>query len=279
MSDIGVVGSNFVHLRSIDAQGVDSTPGNYKINLVNYIETPKDYTCFLSLVSAVIPTSFTQINSSNNSFTLSVRHASTLVVTTQTITLENANYGIDPSDETLQEFRDALREKLETAFPVVTFGTWYVDLDERKRLYIELNSPTYDIFNSSINTNISRVFNVPNGTYTNVVTDGNLTTLIFGVLNLMPITNIYVVLNNQFSQKVFNSQNQSSTLILANLPLDNQMNSYLYYYPSNKNAKQVITSWINSFHVMITDSDFNILDFQGLHNELTIRVDYRKVYS
>ena len=59
-----------VHARSIDRNGTGQSPSNYKLSLRNAIKCNDDHYIRASLVSAKVPSTFYQIDTKNNTFTV-----------------------------------------------------------------------------------------------------------------------------------------------------------------------------------------------------------------
>ena len=84
-----------VHARSIDRNGTGQSPSNYKLSLRNAIKCNDDHYIRASLVSAKVPSTFYQIDSKNNTFTVGFnRPTFTLAQQYASLAVQDADYKV-----------------------------------------------------------------------------------------------------------------------------------------------------------------------------------------
>lgn len=213
-------------------------------NLPN-IEIKRNKKCLISVQSAVIPYSFYNVSSVNNSLVYTVNGE------TYSITISEGNYNVN----TL---------KTELLSKMTNFSITYTN---SKNKYTFTHN-TYD-FTFEDSSTCFEILGFPeNSTYSS--TDKSLTSTIS--INLFTIRNIYITSNNFILQNL-NNYTPNQTNILCSIPVSSLGNSVINYsniYNTFSNIDNMRN--MTQLHIKLTDQDGDIMYLNGVHWSLTLEL-------
>ena len=211
------------------------------------INIPKHRKIFCSVQTAMIPYSFYNISSINNTLKYTVNGGGV-----QTLTITEGNYNVN-----------TLITEITTGIPALTITY------NSKTNKLTFSHSTYDFTFESNSTCFEVLGFTDDTTYSS--TSQVLTSTIS--INLFTIRNVYVTSDN-FQINNINNSTPNKSNILCSIPVDSSHHSMISY--SNiYNVRNMIYNVHNltNLHVKLTDQDDDVLDLNGVHWSLTLELD------
>ena len=255
------IGSKQIFLNSAQASAYGGDP-TYKSLCYFFfnepiLSLPQSYNFLISVNTAEIPTSWYNVNSTNNIFTFTVNGA------TYSITLRVGNYNAF-------QIADRLRYPNNGTFQLYTtydsnsnkmFFSFYFSHTINNSVYMTNNMPFCGLSGSKVKAN--------SGTnhYVNLVSD-----------MLVDCTGpkcLYVRMNNIHTPS-FDSFHKVSSNILAKIPIDKGPNDTISYTLNNNFQAKVNLRTLSQFEIEITFDDNTPVNFNGCDWTLTLQVDVVK---
>ena len=203
------------------------------------IDIKKYHKAHISLTDAVIPYSFYNVNSTNDTLNYELNSIS------YQLQITHANYNITT-------FIAYLQSNLQAGF-TITYNS-----ATNKILF---SHSTYDFSFLSSSTCFELIGFIEGNTYTSSA--NNLTSVIG--INFFTIRNIQIVSSN-FIMNNINTITPNQANIITSIPINSQMGGIINYNNINNISSLVheITN-INSLHIRLEDQDSDILNLNGLH--------------
>lgn len=282
-----VKASKLIHIRSENKSSGSNE--NFRIDLKQPITVNTHHeSIFLSLTSAIIPHSFYNVNSLNNSFQIQFQSKSNGAMLTNAYFVKEGFYTTDT-------FKDEIRTTLMNSKPVGDNGTsnFTVDLDPLKKTFkITYTSTVYRIDKLNYVSDMYKIFGFPfnyyaNGNLVNVMpsydnNDRALTTTSTlemcydnSPVNLSIVNELRVVINNLSTNEVYNNFSQSNKFILANILINTSPLSYIYFYPHYRNSCKINDLNFSYLDISLEDCFGNVIDLNNQNWSLCIRCDFR----
>ena len=231
---------------------LSSKTANKKINnktsdcifFMPVINIPKHRKVYASVQNAIIPYSFYNVNSNNNTLMYTINGGSV-----QTLNITQGNYNVN-----------TLITAITSAIPAFTITY------SNSTNFLTFTHSTYDFTFESEST-CFELLGFPDGeTYSS--TSQILTSSIS--LNMFTTRNIYVASDNFQLNNVNNSTPKKSN-ILCSIPIDTNHHSMIAY--SNVFGIENLIYHahnLTNLHVKLTDQDDNVLDLNGCHWSMTL---------
>ena len=243
----------FVHLDSNNAE--TSIKSNHKIfKLNNAIESIGDNKIVVSLLDSIIPHSFYNITSLNNTFIFNNGSA-------------DITYNIDIGYYTINQLLSQIQSFLRS-------GAAYND-DNCSVTIVEY---THKI---KIEVPAGQVISIKNGLVNNIIgfeeSESSFTKqLATNVYNVNHTTDLKVKLLNITNQNLDSLGRKEDTL--CRIPINNTFGSYIHYHDDGRH-NVLDTNYINKLEILITDEDNNDIDFNGLPFKLSLAFHFIKPKS
>jgi hypothetical protein len=211
------------------------------------INIPKHRKVYVSVQTAMIPYSFYNVSSINNTLKYTINGGAT-----QTLTITPGNYNVN-----------TLITAITTDIPAFTITY------NSKTNILTFSHSTYDFTLESTSTCFEVLGFEDNITYTSTsqVLTGTIS------LNLFTIRNVYVSSDN-FQINNINNSTPNKSNILCSIPIDTSHHSMISY--SNIYGVRNMIHHVHNLtnlHIKLTDQDDDVLDLNGCHFSLTLEID------
>jgi hypothetical protein len=246
-----VINEYLIHLRTEDCTKLNGSLNSYFSFILKpaiaVSDTKNNLSCKLS--TAEIPFSFYTVNDYNNSFNI-IENGVPLL-----ITLPKGSYDIF-------EFRDLVRDALGAATYIVT-----VSANTGK---MNISNPTLATLGINFTSDAFKLMGFSNETYSELAVDG-LTSP--NVMSLFSITGIYLK-SNLSGYNIYNTRlnnNLSSILQLIQIESD-AFNMINYRSTTDAFVSRLNDKKIDELVFRITDAEDNLIDFNGIDFEFTLKV-------
>jgi len=202
---------------------------------------------YISVIDAQIPVSFYTVNSTNNTFKVSINNGSYI-----TYTIPIGNYNNYTLISALQLLLPSFTFTFNSINGVLTISS--------TNLIFSLDLTT-SIFNTLLGFN-NLIYNITSGTI-----------IASYPLNLLGVKRISI---KSYNLGVSNFNSTGGDIVLATIPCDQPPFNMLSY--TNQNAfKQIIhVKSINSIDILITDEANTLLDFNNIHWSLTLSIEFKR---
>jgi len=211
------------------------------------INIPKHRKVFASVQTSMVPYSFYNVSSINNTLKYTINGGAV-----QTFTFSNGNYNVNTM---ITEITDTLTD----------FTITY----DSKTNYLTFTHSTYDFTFESDSTCFEIL-----GFKDNVTVESTSQILQSTIsLNLFTIRNVYVTSDN-FQINNINNSTPNKSNILCSIPVDSSHHSMISYsniYDVRNMIHHVHN--LTHLHIKLTDQDDDILDLNGCHWSLTLEID------
>ena len=202
---------------------------------------------YVSLIDAQIPVSFYTVNSTNNTFKVSINNGSYI-----TYTIPIGNYNNYTLISALQLLLSSFTFTFNSINGVLTISS--------TNLIFSLNL-TLSNFNTLLGFN-KIIYNITTGSI-----------IASYPLNLLGVKRISI---KSYNLGVSNFNSTGGDIVLATIPCDQPPFNMLSY--TNQNAfKQIINvKSINSIDILLTDETNTLLDFNNIHWSLTLSIEFKR---
>jgi len=211
---------------------------------ISTIEVPSDYTLHLSVLSASIPYSFYNVNSSNNRLLLQIG------ANLYTFILNTGNYSIN-------DFLTELRNKL--GFMTITYDKI------KSKLSFTYPTSNFSFIPASTCLELLGFTSLSNLTsFNNTLTSENC-------VNLQSYHCICVGTN--FISNSINAVDQKNPTILCSIPITTAPNSMISYINPSNYKINIFSSMFSSINIKILNQNGEPIDLNGCHWSMTLQLD------
>ena len=238
-----------IHLNSKYGQSKNSYLSDIDFQLP-IIEVPDQHYIHLSVLHAVIPYSFYNVDNTNNVLYIQqTTGVSTYIY--QTIIIPSGNYNAYQ----LQQFLNTNISNTTTTYNVITNKFTFVN----------------SLYNFYIDVNISTCLNLLGFTVSNTYTTSLLKTLTSNnCVNLL--TKMCVCIVSEFNSLSFNNSNPYSSNVLCSIPINTPPYSLINYQNNSNHRINTYNNNINSINIKLIDQQGNLLNLNGGYFSLTLMI-------
>ena len=211
--------------------------------------TSQQNTFYIRLISAVIPRSWYDINSTNNSLQV-------LLNSNQYVSIQIPIGNYDG-----KSFAQIIQSTLNISQLSVTFDSITSKLQFSYNLpisiiYLNTNYQLMEMLGFSNNENILGVFSIQLNKY--IITSTN-------PINLSPISHVCVILPDIDLNSYILSTSYFQSSVLTSIPVDASPMNKIIYENQSTNRINTDKSNLQNFKVKLTDQYGNIINFNGIH--------------
>ena len=238
-----------IYLSSKNARYLqDNQTSNAYFTLPQIEINPKEETVYVNVKSATIPYSWYNVDSNNN--TLSITFDGQLFPTIYTLTPSNYNINtLIEEIKTVTNLDTILYNKQTNKLTVTNFFDFTIHSTSTAMELIGFTKADHISSNGSLTSNIG--------------------------INLYTTQQI-IIKSNNFILNNISSKNHSDSNCLASIPVTGQPNSIIHY--SNNTSRHLIhhLNNISNFHIKLETENGNQILLNGLHWTLTLEVFIKK---
>lgn len=246
-----------IHLSSKDATSYNNnltSDCNFNLPL---IEVPSQHYLYMSVIHAVIPYSFYQINSSNNNLYYSI-----IISGVQTI---QPSLTITPGNYNVRQLASFLNSNLPN------FTVTYNSITNA----FLFNNTTNNFIFSSTSTCLKLLGFISNTLYlTSYGVSPNYQLISYQSIDLMPYKCICILSN--FPSGGINLSNKSAMSVLISLPIKSSPYSIITYDGDTSNQQCLYTNSLSSLQIKITDQNNSPINLNGIDWAITLQLNVIK---
>ena len=247
-----------IHLSSKDAisyNGGLTSDCNFNLPL---IEIPSQHYLYMSVIHAVIPYSFYQINSTNNNLYYSIIIGG-ISVAQPSVTITPGNYNV----RQLASFLNSNLPNFTVTYNSITNGFLF-------------NNSTNNFIFSSTSTCLKLLGFIPTNTLylTSYGVAPNYQLISSHSIDLMPYKCICILSN--FPSGGINLSNKSSMSVLVSLPIKSSPYSIITYDGDTSNQQCLYTNSLSSMQIKITDQNNSSINLNGIDWSITLQLNVIK---
>ena len=245
----------YLHLDSKNCStSISSSNKTFKLN--NAIETIGEHKIIVSLWDAIIPHSFYNITSLNNTFI----YYTGLDISTQ------KTYTITPGYYTINQIISLIETHLKSSDGYNDANCSVVIEDYTNKIKITVPSgSTIVIQGTGLINNILGIEEKGGASQTQTATN---------VYNANPTTHLKIKLINLQNQNLDSQGKREDTL--CRIPVNNIFGNWIHFHDTGSRHNVLEQNFINQIQVLIQDEDGNDIDFNGLDWKLTLSFHFIK---